>query len=110
MNENLGLVRYGATILGTNLLSFIGYCRYGQYEDKRDLLDQVTENTVSKCQEKCGATKNCVAFAYKEDATNENCYLYGNGPYTYGTGREDTKCYIMPPGIVLSLYAYNDYY
>ena len=36
----------------------------------------------------------CVAFAYAPGEVN-NCDLYGNGPYTHGNGRDNTKCYIM---------------
>ena len=50
------------------------------------------------CYARCQSTDDCVAFAYyKNDDTN--CDFYRGGPYTYGNGRKDTTCYVMPEGI-----------
>ena len=61
-----------------------------------------------ECKEECHANIECVAFAY-EDPKNPrfpNCYLYTGGPYTQGSGRPNTKCYILERGTCLTFTIY----
>ena len=88
-----------------NLPSHDGWCRYGNEE--KDIITSVTKSDSSDCYEECKATNGCVAFAYEDPAFaySTNCDFYRNGPYTHGTGREHTKCYVLPTG--RSLLSYN---
>ena len=60
------------------------------------------ENKYSECYTLCAGEVNCTAFALKDDAENDNCFLYENGPYTYGTGTSGFTCYIMGKHILFN--------
>ena len=66
----------------------------------------VTKSNSLECYEECKVTSGCVAFAYEnpDHASGTNCDFYRNGPYTKGSGREHTKCYILPTGKLLGLH------
>ena len=52
-------------------------------------------DSALKCTEECADTSDCTASAYVEGGTNNhNCHLYSYGPYTYGDGANNTRCYI----------------
>ena len=73
--------------------AFDGYCRYGSNE--KDWIKEV-ETNLQNCYNQCKTTDGCTAFAY--DESRNYCDLYRGGPYTKGSGRENTKCYTMPTG------------
>ena len=73
-------------------MSFDGLCRYGS--DDGEWMKMIDVTNVQECQEHCVENETCVAFSY-EIYNAESCYLYKGGPYTYGTGRVNTTCYIM---------------
>ena len=75
-----------------SLIVFDGLCRDGS--GKRDWLNAITKKAASECWEECDVTSGCVAFSYKTEG-EINCYLYQKGPYTHGTGKKNTKCYVM---------------
>ena len=77
-------------------VSYSGYCRFES--DKKDTIRELNTLNVRACYKECQSTKDCVAFAFDDDDTGNNCDLYRGGPYTYGNGREYTTCYIMPAG------------
>ena len=72
----------GTTFLAINSSYFVGYCRHGSNE--YNLIKWEIHYTEAKCRSECSAIDNCVAFAYKDKnhLIGDNCYLYGNGPYT----------------------------
>ena len=83
------IIFWGVSIEGQY---FVGWCRYGS--DERDWIHALTIDSSFECKQECIAVSACTAFSYDEGGTN-NCNLYRNGPYTYGDGRESTKCYVM---------------
>ena len=87
--------------LGLDIPYFDGWCRYGS--DNREWIDGFEIKDDAKCYEKCKATNDCVAFSFEYTNVDEPCNTYRGGPYTYGNGRLNTKCYIMPKGRALLL-------
>ena len=75
---------------------FNGYCRYGS--DSKDTFKSIDSDDVEECKRQCVATPNCVAYAYRENYGGKDCDLYRGGPYTYGNGRADIRCYILKRG------------
>ena len=53
-------------------------------QNEYNLIKWEIHYTEAKCRSECSAIDNCVAFAYKDKnhLIGDNCYLYGNGPYT----------------------------
>ncbi len=80
---------------------FGGLCRYGS--DYRDHFKTITSTNPHECQQNCIDITGCVAFSYTSDAI-ENCNLYRGGPYTYGSGKPDTTCYIIQGKFSFTLY------
>ena len=78
--------------LSLGLVSFGGWCRYGS--DDRDQMTNSNVINAQECQQHCVDKRECVAFSY-ESNNAESCQLYKGGPYTYGSGRMNTTCYIM---------------
>ena len=77
--------------------SYNGFCRFGSGR-KNWIFDLDTANAM-ECYEQCKLRGDCVAFAYNLNFAGNDCDLYRGGPYTYGNGRKDTTCYVMPEGI-----------
>ena len=86
------------------MLTFNGYCRYGAKKWGK-LNFSLTVDSVLGCYDLCRATDSCTAFSFKKAV--KGCSLFKGGPYTYGNGRHDVKCYVMPKGIVITLYKYK---
>ena len=84
-----------------DMVTYAGWCTYGK--DKRNWIEPVTANNVSKCKQECLDTTGCVAFSYANETTY-NCILYEDGPYTHGNGKSETTCYIIPKGKLASFY------
>jgi hypothetical protein len=77
--------------------TYPGWCRYG--ENLKDSFESESdEDSFAECEEECQKTKGCVAFSYETPTPKEyyNCYRYRGGPYTSGSFRVNTTCYIMP--------------
>ena len=87
--------------LGLEISYFDGWCRYGS--DNREWINGFEIKDDAECYEKCKATNDCVAFSFEYSNVDEPCNTYRGGPYTYGNGRSNTKCYIMPKGRALLL-------
>ena len=87
---------YHYTVISDNILdrmtTFDGYCRYGSGES--DSIKLKGKDSVSTCQKECAALSNCTAFVYRN--YDQSCFLYRNGPYTYGDYKINTKCFLMP--------------
>jgi len=80
----------------TELTSFNGICRYGDNKVNKirgEIVDE--DNKYGECYALCADEVGCTAFTLKDDAQNDNCFLYENGPYTYGTDTTGFTCYIM---------------
>ena len=61
------------------------------------MIKSLTTDSALKCNEECSASIACTAFSFEKGVgLTSNCNLYHKGPYTYGNGRENTRCYIMP--------------
>ena len=90
-----------STPLGLEISYFDGWCRYGS--DNREWINGFEIKDDAECYEKCKATNDCVAFSFEYSNVDEPCNTYRGGPYTYGNGRLNTKCYIMPKGRALLL-------
>jgi len=81
--------------------AFEGDCRNAK--DGRDLIKgiEVSPKNSYQCHQECIRQTGCAAFAFNKSET-ESCNLYAGGPYTDGTGHEDTICYIMEGCIAYS--------
>ena len=80
----------------SQLHAFDGDCRYRPNNINR--IKELGATNAQSCYEQCEITDGCTAFAYKSNAPNKDCNLYREGPYTFGSGRENQTCYIMPRG------------
>jgi hypothetical protein len=90
--------------LRTALVTHEGWCR-----DKDGGFQQLShghETILSNCEKGCNTNLECDAFSYETPTPSDyyNCYHYKNGPYTAGSGRPDTKCYIVERGKFLLFY------
>ena len=81
---------------GLDLQFYEGWCRFGS--DYREWMKGLSTKSDVKCYEKCQTTNGCSAFSFEYNNVEEPCNIYTNGPYTYGSGRANTKCYILPKG------------
>ena len=94
--QTLLIYLYHYTVISDNILdgmtTFDGYCRYGS--GKSDSIKLKGKDSVSTCQKECAALSNCTAFVYRN--YEQSCFLYRNGPYTYGDYKINTKCFLMP--------------
>ena len=82
--------------LGVDLSFHDGWCRYGS--DYRGWMEALAINSDVKCYKKCQKTIGCNAFSFEYNNVLEPCNMYTGGPYTYGNGRVNTKCYVLPKG------------
>ena len=91
---------YSALILVADLPFFNGYCRYGS-DERYYYPSGLIVKTAMACLQYCRDLPKCVAFFFETGVQDEsNCLGYIGGPYTYGNGRNNTKCYNMPSGMV----------
>ena len=81
---------------GLDLQFYEGWCRFGS--DYREWMKGLSTTSDVKCNEICQTTNGCSAFSFEYNNVEEPCNIYTNGPYTYGSGRANTKCYILPKG------------
>ena len=81
---------------GLDLQFYEGWCRFGS--DYREWMKGLSTKSDVKCYEICQTTNGCSAFSFEYNNVEEPCNIYTNGPYTYGSGRANTKCYILPKG------------
>ena len=88
----------------SQLQVFDGYCRDGS--DDKDSIRTLEATDYQDCYKQCKITDGCTAFAYDDNDPNEDCALYRGGPYTYGNGKENTRCYNMPTGNLTYIYSY----
>ena len=92
-------------------VTYDGWCTYDG-DDGWNVLKETDENSLKKCKAKCYGNEECVAFSYESPTHPQkyNCQVYKGGPYTAGTGRPNTTCYILEQGMFISLYTYiNEY-
>ena len=96
----------GTTFLGINSSYFVGYCRHGSNE--YNLIKSEILFTEAQCRSACSDIDNCVAFAFKTGKylIDYKCYYYSDGPYTYGSGEKNVKCYNMRSGTKLLILKY----
>ena len=85
-----------------DLVTYDGRCRfssnpYPSYSIIHSNLPTLT--SLEECTAACRSHKGCVAFSY---GIRYNCILYSGGPYIYGNGEANTKCYAIHAGIFLS--------
>ena len=80
-----------------------GLCRYGLDEFKFTESELTTSDI--KCHEACQTTDGCTAFSFK--TSDGYCAKYHGGPYTYGTGDVDYRCYVI--GIPISVGAIDNF-
>ena len=94
--------------LRIELVTYEGWCRDNDGLSS-DALDQSDEGTFEKCKEKCYENQKCTAFSYETTPSSKyyNCYSYQGGPYTTGSGRPNTKCYIVEQGKFFQFYIYT---
>ena len=86
------------------MTTFDGYCRYGSGES--DSIKLKGKDSVSTCQKECAALSNCTAFVYRN--YDHSCFLYRNGPYTYGDYKINTKCFLMPDSRMSKVKIHNN--
>ena len=86
------------------MTTFDGYCRYGSGES--DSIKLKGKDSVSTCQKECAALSDCTAFVYRN--YDQSCFLYRNGPYTYGDYKINTKCFLMPYNRMSKVKIYNN--
>ena len=96
--------------LNSGLASFNGICRYGSNQVQKMRSFIVSEdNKKMTCYSLCAGEVGCTAFTLKDYEADEeelNCFLYENGPYTYGDSYYvDFTCYSMGKHILLSFYS-----
>lgn len=73
--------------------TYNGWCRYGSKE--KDLIgNHRFPGSASSCGQECYSESGCTAYAF--DSGTRECFLYKGGPYTHGSGRENTLCYVPP--------------
>lgn len=74
----------------------------------RNRLSDSDENSFVKCKEKCYKNLECTAFSYETPTPSYyfNCILMKGGPYTSGSGRPNTKCYILDRGTFILFFRY----
>ena len=79
--------------------SYVGFCRCDRCgRTKKSVNSSYHTVNDSDCQQGCEATKDCTAFAIEPGNVKKNCNLYRGGPYTYGSGKEGTICYVSNNG------------
>ena len=66
-------------------------------------MEALAINSDVKCYKKCQKTIGCNAFSFEYNNVLEPCNMYTGGPYTYGNGRVNTKCYVIPKGQILNI-------
>ena len=78
---------------------YVGFCRCDQCgRNNRSVISSYRTENDSQCQQGCQVSKDCTAFAFEPINVKKNCNLYRGGPYTYGSGKEDTICYVTHKG------------
>ena len=88
---------YHNYFLGIRTLAttFNRYCR--DRNGGKDIIEFIRVEDKLGCQNRCEYTKQCVAYSFDSNIRDsENCYLYRNGPYIFGSGKNATTCYVMP--------------
>ena len=92
------------------LVTYDGWCEdIGGYSDH---LSQSDEDSFVECSDKCYRDQKCTAFSYETptDSRFWNCNLQKGGPYTSGSGRPNTKCYLTKRGTFIAFALYiNEY-
>ena len=93
-------------------VTYDGWCRSRNGSIDTHILEATDENSLEKCQAKCYDNEECVAFSYETPTHHKkyNCNRYKGGPYTAGSGRPNTKCYILEQGMFISFYTYTNEY
>ena len=66
-------------------------------------MEALDTNSDVKCYKKCQKTIGCNAFSFEYNNVLEPCNMYTGGPYTYGNGRVNTKCYVLPKGLIFDI-------
>jgi hypothetical protein len=96
--------------LGIALVNYDGWCRYEG--NMKDVIFQSDENKFEECKEKCYRRPTCTAFSYETPSPLDyyNCYILQGGPYTTGSGRPNTRCYLPERSRFTLLYTYIDKY
>lgn len=92
------------------LVTYDGWCR--DDSDSEDVLGARDENTFEKCKENCYSNEKCTAFSYEspKDSSYRNCIFSKGGPYTKGSGRNNTKCYLPQRRKFVVFYIYINKY
>ena len=81
-------------------MAYNGWCRYKDSHNYQHeiSLSRFDADSFAECTAKCFTNQTCsaVSYEYPKARNYDNCKLLkGKNPYTMGSGRSNTKCFVF---------------